>query len=144
SELQHVQRTPRRCFMKKTPRRKKFESATNLEIHFVVCYVSPRPRHLRIRTGPDDAWRSSKHPRIQHRAQGRHRPTRSHQHQTLCSSKCSPFSVSRFDIRPSFSGFLFETPASLACIYNLVPQANGCNPKMVSSVATGGAVSIAI
>ena len=45
---------------------------------------------------------------------------------------------------PPFVGFLFETPASLACIYNVVAQANGCNPNTVSSVATGGAVSIAV
>jgi kumamolisin len=45
---------------------------------------------------------------------------------------------------PPFAGYLFETPASLACIYNLVPQSNGCNPNMTSSVPTGGAVSIAI
>lgn len=45
---------------------------------------------------------------------------------------------------PPFAGYLFETPASLACIYSLVPQSNGCNPNMVSAVPTGGAVSIAI
>ena len=28
-------------------------------------------------------------------------------------------------VGPPFSGYLFETPASIACIYNLVPQANG-------------------
>ena len=45
---------------------------------------------------------------------------------------------------PPFAGYLFETPASLACIYNFVPQANGCNPNMVSSLPAGGSVSIAI
>jgi subtilase family serine protease len=47
-------------------------------------------------------------------------------------------------VGPPFSGYLFETPASIACIYNLVPQANGCNPNLVSAVPTGGVHSIAI
>src|ERR1019366_2285879 len=29
---------------------------------------------------------------------------------------------------PPFAGYLFEPPASLACISNLVPQSTGCNP----------------
>jgi kumamolisin len=45
---------------------------------------------------------------------------------------------------PPFPGYLFETPASLACIYNLVARSNGCNPNMVSSVPTGGLAAIAI
>src|SRR5271167_79327 len=45
---------------------------------------------------------------------------------------------------PPFAGYLFETPASLACIYNLVPQSAGCNPNTVTSVPTGGSTSIAI
>jgi len=45
---------------------------------------------------------------------------------------------------PPFKGFLFETPASLACIYNLVTPSNGCNPNGVSAVVSGGATSIAI
>jgi len=45
---------------------------------------------------------------------------------------------------PPFAGYLFETPASLACIYNLVPQSAGCNPNKVTAVPTGGSTSIAI
>jgi subtilase family serine protease len=45
---------------------------------------------------------------------------------------------------PPYPGYFFETPASLACIYNLVAPSNGCNPNLVSSVPTGGLVSIAI
>jgi subtilase family serine protease len=45
---------------------------------------------------------------------------------------------------PPVPGLLFETPASLACAYNLVPQTPGCNPNMVSAVPTGGSKVIAI
>jgi kumamolisin len=45
---------------------------------------------------------------------------------------------------PPFAGYLFETPASLACIYNFVPQSAGCNPNDVTAVPTGGSTSIAI
>jgi kumamolisin len=45
---------------------------------------------------------------------------------------------------PPFGGYLFETPASLACIYNLVLQSAGCNPNVVTAVPTGGSTSIAI
>jgi kumamolisin len=45
---------------------------------------------------------------------------------------------------PPFAGYLFETPASLACIYNFVPQSAGCNPNDVTPVPTGGSTSIAI
>jgi len=41
-------------------------------------------------------------------------------------------------VGPPFAGYLFETPASLACIYNLVPQSAGCNPNTVTAVPTGG------
>ncbi len=45
---------------------------------------------------------------------------------------------------PPFAGYLFETPASLACIYNLAPQSAGCNPNAVTAVSNGGSTSIAI
>jgi|SRR5208283_3545136 len=45
---------------------------------------------------------------------------------------------------PPFAGYLFETPASLACVYNLVPQSAGCNPNIVTAVPTGGSTTIAI
>ena len=45
---------------------------------------------------------------------------------------------------PPFAGYLFETPGSLACIYNLVPQSAGCDPNTVRTVPTGGSSAIAI
>lgn len=39
---------------------------------------------------------------------------------------------------PNTPGGFFETPASLACVYELVKQANACNPTIVTANATGG------
>ena len=39
---------------------------------------------------------------------------------------------------PPFAGLGFETPASLACVYSLVPRANSCNPNLVFANPTGG------
>jgi subtilase family serine protease len=38
----------------------------------------------------------------------------------------------------------YETPASLACVYGLVPATRGCNPTKITAVATGGSKTIAI
>jgi kumamolisin len=45
---------------------------------------------------------------------------------------------------PPFAGFLFETPASLACVYRLVTVASGCEPNTVTTNVTGGSQAIAI
>jgi kumamolisin len=45
---------------------------------------------------------------------------------------------------PPFAGYLFETPASLACIYNLVHESAGCDPNKVTTVPTGGSTAVAI
>jgi kumamolisin len=45
---------------------------------------------------------------------------------------------------PPFAGYLFETPASLACIYNLVHESAGCDPNKVTAVPTGGSTAVAI
>ncbi len=45
---------------------------------------------------------------------------------------------------PPLAGYLFETPASLACIYRLVTVAPGCNPNVVATNPTGGSHAIAI
>jgi len=47
---------------------------------------------------------------------------------------------------PPFLGYAYETPASLACLYNLVTRAPGssCNPNVVISNPTGGSQSIVI
>lgn len=49
--------------------------------------------------------------------------------------------------RPSgapYAGYSYETPASLGCIYNLVPAVAGCSPSTASTNPTGGARMIAI
>src|SRR5216684_6342374 len=46
---------------------------------------------------------------------------------------------------PPFPGFFFETPASIACIYRLVPHSkHGCNPNETTDNPTGGSGAIAI
>jgi kumamolisin len=45
---------------------------------------------------------------------------------------------------PPAPGYLYETPASLACIYGFVAQSNGCNPNSVTTVTSGGSKAIAI
>lgn len=47
-------------------------------------------------------------------------------------------------VGPPFPGFFFETPASLACVYNLVAQTPGCNPNVVTTNPSGGSRAIAI
>jgi subtilase family serine protease len=42
------------------------------------------------------------------------------------------------------AGYYAETPASLACIYQLVGLTSGCNPGTLTMVATGGSKAIAI
>ena len=45
---------------------------------------------------------------------------------------------------PPYSGYFYETPASLACLYQIVPQVTGCNPNTVTKNVTGGTNAIAI
>lgn len=45
---------------------------------------------------------------------------------------------------PPFPGFYYETPSSLACGYNLVTPASGCNPNTFQTNAAGGGRAIAI
>lgn len=47
-------------------------------------------------------------------------------------------------VGPPFPGYFFETPASLACVYNLVAQTPGCNPNVVTTNPSGGSRAIAI
>lgn len=44
---------------------------------------------------------------------------------------------------PPGAGF-YETPASLACIYGLVPKSQGCNPQVVTKLVKGGSKIVAI
>lgn len=45
---------------------------------------------------------------------------------------------------PPFTGYAFETPASIACIYGLVKVAAGCNPNTFKTNPTGGTKAIGI
>jgi subtilase family serine protease len=45
---------------------------------------------------------------------------------------------------PPYSGYAFETPASLACVYGLVPRTPGCNPNVTTNNPSGGSGTIAI
>ncbi len=45
---------------------------------------------------------------------------------------------------PPYSGYAYETPASLACIYDLVTVTTGCDPNTVTTATTGGSKRIAI
>jgi kumamolisin len=50
---------------------------------------------------------------------------------------------------PPFAGFLFETPASIACVYQLVnenapPFDHSCNPNVTTQNPTGGGGAIAL
>lgn len=46
---------------------------------------------------------------------------------------------------PPFPGYLFETPASLACVYRLVEvTVPGCNPNATTANPTGGSRAIAL
>jgi kumamolisin len=45
---------------------------------------------------------------------------------------------------PPFPGYFYETPASLACIYQLVSPQSGCNPNTVTANPAGGSHAIAI
>ncbi len=45
---------------------------------------------------------------------------------------------------PPYSGYAYETPASFACIYDLLSVTTGCNPNTVTAPPTGGSKAIAI
>lgn len=45
---------------------------------------------------------------------------------------------------PPYLGYGYETPASLACVYNRVPRLYACNPNKVTTVVTGGSKAIAL
>jgi kumamolisin len=47
-------------------------------------------------------------------------------------------------VGPPFPGLFYETPASIACIYDLQPRVPGCNPNVVSSNPVGGGRALAI
>ncbi len=45
---------------------------------------------------------------------------------------------------PPFNGYAYETPSSVACLYNLVKAAKGCDPNGATVNPVGGAKMIAI
>jgi kumamolisin len=45
---------------------------------------------------------------------------------------------------PPYSGYAYETPASLSCIYDLITVVSGCNPNTITTPPTGGSKAIAI
>ena len=45
---------------------------------------------------------------------------------------------------PPFAGNYHETPASIACLYELVAHVTGCNPQKVTALPEGGSKVIAI
>lgn len=45
---------------------------------------------------------------------------------------------------PPFAGYLYNTPASIACVYRLVAAASGCNPNIVTTNPSGGSNAIAV
>ncbi|MGH9809523.1 MAG: hypothetical protein ACRD9W_20095, partial [Terriglobia bacterium] len=55
-----------------------------------------------------------------------------------------PHAINPAKNQPPFSGYPYETPSSLACLYKLVAQAPGCNPNTFHTNATGGSRAIAI
>src|SRR5271165_1034223 len=47
-------------------------------------------------------------------------------------------------VGPPYAGFLYETPASVACVYHLTTAVTGCNPNAVTAIPSGGSKAIAI
>jgi kumamolisin len=46
---------------------------------------------------------------------------------------------------PPYGGYIYETPASVGCVYKLVPSpVTGCNPNSVTANPSGGSRAIAI
>ncbi len=47
-------------------------------------------------------------------------------------------------VGPPYTGYLYETPASVACVYHLATASAGCNPNTVMANSSGGSRAIAI
>lgn len=45
---------------------------------------------------------------------------------------------------PPFSGYAFETPASLGCVYHLTKSSPGCNPNVTTANPTSGSKAVGI
>jgi kumamolisin len=60
------------------------------------------------------------------------------------SSYALPEGMAPLAVGPPFTGYAFETPASIACVYNLVVIATGCNPNTFKTNPSGGSKAIGI
>ncbi|HVV62213.1 MAG TPA: hypothetical protein VHD14_10710, partial [Pseudolabrys sp.] len=49
-----------------------------------------------------------------------------------------PHAINPATNQPPFSGYPYETPSSLACLYKLVAQSHGCDPNTFHTNTTGG------
>ncbi len=47
-------------------------------------------------------------------------------------------------VGPPISGYAFETPSSIACLYGLVTPVTGCNPNTFKTIPGGGSKAIGI
>ncbi|MGB8064590.1 MAG: S53 family peptidase [Candidatus Sulfotelmatobacter sp.] len=47
-------------------------------------------------------------------------------------------------VGPPISGYAFETPSSIACLYGLVTAVTGCNPNTFKTIPGGGSKTIGI
>ena len=47
-------------------------------------------------------------------------------------------------VGPPYAGYFYETPGSIACVYQLVTAVSGCNPNTTKTVPNGGSKAIAI
>jgi kumamolisin len=48
------------------------------------------------------------------------------------------------NVGPPYAGYMYETPASVACVYQLTRATAGCNPNTVMTNSAGGGRAIAI
>ena len=81
-------------------------------------------------------------------ASGQEQPRHAHTNVEMLVPQSGYPRVIRHTIGPPASGYLTETPASLACIYQTglssTDAGKGCNPNLVTALPTGGSHAIAI
>jgi subtilase family serine protease len=65
-------------------------------------------------------------------------------HTNLQMLASAPLNAAPNSVGPPVTGSLYQTPASLACIYELQPQTPGCDPNVVTLNPAGGSRAIAV
>ena len=65
-------------------------------------------------------------------------------HTNLQMLASPPLNAAPTSVGPPVTGSLYQTPASLACIYELQPQTPGCDPNVVTLNPAGGSRAIAV